>query len=140
MRSESNIFIRRDVSGEALRHVTTLPGPAWATSQNRARVEAMRARTLLALVCLTVGAAIAACGPAPLEDPDASGGKGGSGGSGVGGTSSCAQGQTSCNGICTDTKTDFRNCGACGTMCGSSQACVASACICTSGLQACGQA
>jgi hypothetical protein len=99
----------------------------------------MRARTLLALVCLVLATVVAvACGPAPLED-EGSGGKG-SGGTGTGGTSSCATGLTSCNGSCIDTKTSFQNCGMCGTQCGNGQSCVAGSCICTSGLTACGQA
>src|SRR5690606_38260892 len=62
----------------------------------------------------------------------ATSGSGGSGNAGTGGfntggtggvTSPCAPGLASCNGVCTDTMTDFANCGACGMACGAGQTC-----------------
>jgi sugar lactone lactonase YvrE len=41
----------------------------------------------------------------------------------------CATGQTSCSGTCTNLRTDFANCGACGMTCGGAQACEEGACV-----------
>src|ERR1700689_2474431 len=53
----------------------------------------------------------------------------------------CDSGQTTCDGVCTDVKTDAQNCGACGTSCGLGAACTAGKCAaasCAQGLELCG--
>lgn len=79
----------------------------------------------------------------------ATSGSGGSGNAGTGGfntggtggvTSPCAPGLASCNGVCTDTMTDFANCGACGMACGAGQTCTGGTCTCAAGLTNCGGA
>ncbi len=51
-------------------------------------------------------------------------------GDGGGDAGQCLMGQTACNGICLDTKTDPKNCGACGTVCTGCQQCAGGACTC----------
>ncbi len=50
----------------------------------------------------------------------------------------CLVGQLQCAGTCIDPQTSSTNCGACGTICGTGQSCAAGACVCPSGLTACG--
>ena len=40
----------------------------------------------------------------------------------------CAAGQVACGGACVDLATDQRNCGRCGAVCGTSEACISGAC------------
>ncbi len=45
---------------------------------------------------------------------------------------SCPEiGQTSCNGICTDTDLDSKNCGSCGNVCTGGKTCVRGNCVCS---------
>jgi hypothetical protein len=44
---------------------------------------------------------------------------------------SCAVGQTTCSGQCVDTTSSHDNCGACGTKCTQTQACLSGACVAT---------
>ena len=47
--------------------------------------------------------------------------------------STCGSGQTSCGGVCTDTATNFSNCGGCGRSCRSGETCMAGNCTCPPG-------
>ncbi|KAH7129620.1 hypothetical protein B0J13DRAFT_564330 [Dactylonectria estremocensis] len=42
-----------------------------------------------------------------------------------------------CNGACTDTNTDKKNCGACGTVCPSGSSCISGTCVCSGGKPLC---
>lgn len=54
------------------------------------------------------------------------------------GTCGCATGSAVCNGACTDTTSDPKNCGACNQTCGSGQTCSAGNCEAPSGADGCG--
>lgn len=60
------------------------------------------------------------------------GGSPGTGGTTATGGTSCTGGQTSCSGGCVSLQSDDRNCGACGTSCGTGQRCSAGTCVCDS--------
>src|SRR5262249_11341146 len=45
----------------------------------------------------------------------------------------CGSRQTSCGGVCTDTATNFSNCGGCGRSCRSGETCMAGTCTCPPG-------
>ena len=55
---------------------------------------------------------------------------------------SCPSGKTPCASLCVDSKTDPKNCGACGHACAGAEACVDGACVltCDAGLTGCGGA
>jgi cysteine-rich repeat protein len=52
--------------------------------------------------------------------------------------SSCPRGTKLCGSTCKSVTSDVKNCGACGTACGSGQSCVAGACVCPEGDTVCG--
>jgi hypothetical protein len=45
----------------------------------------------------------------------------------------CPAGQTLCSGVCTNTRYDPRNCGACGVVCNASMYCMNGGCVCPAG-------
>jgi hypothetical protein len=49
------------------------------------------------------------------------------------GTCGCLDGETSCNGMCINTKLDYNNCGECGISCSAGQYCSNGTCTCTNG-------
>jgi hypothetical protein len=64
------------------------------------------------------------------------------GSGGGGGAAGCGAGLSSCLGACVDTRTDARNCGACGTVCSTDTSCTNGGCVgpppaCPAGLLQC---
>lgn len=58
----------------------------------------------------------------------------------VNGVCGCPKGTVDCGGACVDTRSDARNCGACGQACPAGQTCQNGACACPSGTTLCGGA
>jgi|GEM_PF-5421019 len=107
----------------------------------------MRYRSILASsVLLTTVGLFAACSsdPTTTDTPDAGTDSGvvDSGKDGATGDAAitCGAGQLVCGNSCVTTSRDPENCGACGTKCGTDEACVNGKCAldCTAGLSACG--
>src|SRR5512142_3333739 len=98
-------------------------------------------RLLVALGAVTVtGATSAIVLEACATGGVAEGPEGGNDGTVSGDAGTCKTGQTDCNGTCTSTASDPKNCGKCGTACADGSVCSQSACAanCGGGTTKCG--